>query len=152
MEQRAYRPRTIRGPGGNLGITRRWQRSARIEELESLKRCRSSWWFRRWCQPLLSDLSADSPELISVDRPEPRHRHPHRPSGQLEEAAGAGNDRRLLRVRHRRGNLRGQKRLAQMASGCEPASAATVAGIRKLVRAGKILAMRTWSPSSPAIN
>ena len=155
MDQRDWRvPDWVVLPGGNLGNT-----SAFGKALRELR----DWGLIRRL-PRLAVIQAEGAapfyDCSCTDRaPFQRrrasgnagHRHQDRRSGLL--AQGAARSARIRRrggEGDRAGDRRRQGRIGRCGIGCEPASAATLAGIRKLTAAGVIRRMPTWSPCSPA--
>ena len=82
-----------------------------------------------------------------------RHGHPHRQPRQLEEGGGGGGG---VAGPHRHGHGRGDPGRVHLLARregvfCEPASAASVAGLYKASSAGQLpRAARRWCASSPA--
>jgi len=143
MEQRAWRPPDyIVVPGGNLGNASAIGKGLReLKELGFIEKVSRILVIQAaGANPFYRTLEADSPALIPVCAPETeataiRIGHPANWkkarrvlewSGGFCESVTDGEISEAKRV------------LAEDGVGCEPASAATVAGVRKLVRAGKI--------------
>lgn len=143
MEQRAWRPPDyIVVPGGNLGNA-----SAIGKGLRELKEMRLIEKVPRvvviqatGANPFYRTLAAESPELIPVDDP-----HTEATAIRIGRPANWKKARRVLEWT--RGFcesvtdeeiFEAKAVLAEDGVGCEPASASTVAGVRKLVRAGRI--------------
>lgn len=143
MEQRAWRPPDyIVVPGGNLGNA-----SAIGKGLRELKEFRFIEKVPRvvviqaaGANPFYRTLVAGSPELLPVDDP-----HTEATAIRIGRPANWKKARRVLEWT---GGFcesvtdeeifEAKAMLAEDGVGCEPASASTVAGVRKLVRAGKI--------------
>jgi len=143
LEQRAWRPPDyIVVPGGNLGNAsaigkglRELKEMGFIEKVPQVVVVQAT-----GANPFYQTITTGSPELISVNEPSTeataiRIGHP-------------ANWKKARRVLEWTGGLcesvtdeeifEAKAVLAEDGVGCEPASAATVAGVRKLVRAGKI--------------
>ena len=143
LEQRAWRPPDyIVVPGGNLGNSsaigkglRELKEMGFIEKAPHLVIVQAA-----GANPFYQTLRANSPDLIAVDSPTTeataiRIGHPanwKKAKRALDWAGGfveSVTDEEIFEAK---------RVLAEDGVGCEPASAATVAGVRKLVRAGKI--------------
>jgi len=143
MEQRAYRPPDyIVVPGGNLGNCAAVGKGLReLKELGIIEKVPTVVVVQAaGANPFYRTLAARSSELIPVDNPETQAT-----AIRIGRPANWKKARRVLEWT--RGFcecvtdeeiFEAKSVLAQDGVGCEPASAATVAGIRKLVRAGKI--------------
>lgn len=143
MEQRAWRPPDhIVVPGGNLGNAsaigkglRELKEMGFIEKVPHVVVIQAA-----GANPFYRTLAAESLELIAVDEPSTeataiRIGHPanwKKARRVLEWTGGfceSVTDEEIFEAK---------AVLAEDGVGCEPASASTVAGVRKLVRAGKI--------------
>ena len=143
MEQRAWRPPDyIVVPGGNLGNASAIGKGLRelkglgfIEKVSRILVIQAA-----GANPFYRTLEAGSPALVPVGAPDTeataiRIGHPanwKKAKRVLEWSGGfceSVTDEELFDAK---------RVLAEDGVGCEPASAATVAGVRKLVRAGKI--------------
>ena len=143
MEQRAWRPPDyICVPGGNLGNASAIGKGLRelkdfgfIEKVPRVVVVQAA-----GANPFYRTLAAGSPELIPVEEPSTeataiRIGHPanwKKARRVLEWTGGfceSVTDEEIFEAK---------AALAEDGVGCEPASAATVAGVRKLCRAGKI--------------
>ena len=143
MEQRAWRPPDyIVVPGGNLGNAsaigkglRELKEMGFIEKVPHVVVIQAA-----GANPFYRTMTADSPELITVDEPSTeataiRIGHPanwKKARRVLEWTGGfceSVTDAEIFEAK---------AMLSEDGVGCEPASASTVAGVRKLVRAGKI--------------
>jgi len=143
LEQRAWRPPDyIVVPGGNLGNSSAIGKALReLKEMGFIEKVpRVVVVQAAGANPFYQTLCASSPELLPVDDPSTeataiRIGHP-------------ANWKKARRVLNWTGGFcesvtdaeifEAKAALAEDGVGCEPASAATVAGVRKLVRAGKI--------------
>lgn len=143
MEQRAWRPPDyIVVPGGNLGNAsaigkglRELKEMAFIEKVPRVLVIQAE-----GANPFYRMVSAGSPEIIPADQP--------RTEATAIRIGRPANWKKALRVLEwSRGFcesvtdeeiFEAKRVLSEDGVGCEPASAATVAGVRKLVRAGKI--------------
>ena len=143
LEQRAWRPPDyIVVPGGNLGNSSAIGKGLRelkdmgfIEKVPHIVIVQAA-----GANPFYQTLRASSPELLAVDNPRTeataiRIGHPanwKKAKRALDWAGGfveSVTDEEIIEAK---------RALAEDGVGCEPASAATIAGVRKLVRAGKI--------------
>lgn len=143
MEQRAWRPPDyIVVPGGNLGNAsaigkglRELKQMGFIEKVPRVVVVQAE-----GANPFYRTLAAGSPELIAVESPSTeataiRIGHPanwKKARRVLEWTGGmceSVSDQEIFEAK---------SVLAEDGVGCEPASAATIAGVRKLCRAGKI--------------
>jgi threonine synthase len=143
LEQRAWRPPDyIVVPGGNLGNSSAIGKGLRelkdmgfIEKVPHIVIVQAA-----GANPFYQTLRASSPELLAVDNPRTeataiRIGHPanwKKAKRALDWAGGfveSVTDEEIFEAK---------RALAEDGVGCEPASAATIAGVRKLVRAGKI--------------
>jgi len=143
MEQRAWRPPDYMVvPGGNLGNASAIGKGLReLKELGFIEKVSRILVIQAaGANPFYRTLEADSPTLIPVCTPETeataiRIGHPanwKKAKRVLEWSRGfceSVTDEEIFEAK---------RILAEGGVGCEPASAATVAGVRKLVRAGKI--------------
>jgi threonine synthase len=143
MEQRAWRPPDyIVVPGGNLGNASAIGKGLReLKELGFIEKVpRVVVIQAAGADPFYRTLAAGSPELIPVEEPSTeataiRIGHPanwKKARRALEWTGGYSEsvtDEEIFEAK---------TILADDGVGCEPASASTVAGVRKLVRAGKI--------------
>jgi len=143
MEQRAWRPPDyIVVPGGNLGNAsaigkglRELKEMGFIEKVPRVVVIQAA-----GANPFYRTLSSGSPDLIPVADP--------RTEATAIRIGHPANWKKARRVLEWTGGFcecvtdeeifEAKKILADDGVGCEPASAATVAGVRKLVRAGKI--------------
>jgi threonine synthase len=143
MEQRAWRPPDyIVVPGGNLGNASAIGKGLRelkefgfIEKVPRVVVVQAA-----GANPFYRTLAAGSSELIPVDEP-----HTEATAIRIGHPANWKKARRVLEWT---GGFcesvtdeeifEAKKVLAEDGVACEPASAATIAGVRKLVRAGKI--------------
>ena len=143
LEQRAWHPPDyIFVPGGNLGNSsaigkglHELQELGFIEKLPRIVIVQSA-----GADPFYRTLIANAPDLLAVDEP-----HTEATAIRIGHPANWKKARRVLEWAGgfcesvTDGEIFEAKRvLAEDGVGCEPASAATVAGVRKLVRAGKI--------------
>ena len=143
LEQRAWRPPDyIVVPGGNLGNSsaigkglRELKEMGFIEKVPHIVIVQAA-----GANPFYQTLRAGSPDLLAVNDPNTeataiRIGHPanwKKAKRSLDWAGGfceSVTDQEIFDAK---------RALAEDGVGCEPASAATVAGVRKLVRAGKI--------------
>ncbi len=143
MEQRAWQPPDyIVVPGGNLGNASAVGKGLReLKELGFIEKVPRILVIQAaGANPFYRTLAADSPELLPVDEP-----HTEATAIRIGHPANWKKARRALEWS--RGFcesvsdeeiFEAKRVLAEDGVGCEPASAATVAGVRKLVRAGKI--------------
>lgn len=143
LEQRAWRPPDyLVVPGGNLGNASAIGKALReLKELGFIEKVpRVVVIQAAGANPFYRTLAAGSPDLIPVDNPKTdataiRIGHPanwKKARRVLEWTGGfceCVTDEEIFEAK---------TALAEDGVGCEPASAATVAGVRKLVRAGKI--------------
>ena len=143
MEQRAWRPPDfIVVPGGNLGNASAIGKGLRelkefgfIEKVPRVVVIQAA-----GANPFFKTLAANSPELIPVENPAT--------DATAIRIGRPANWKKARRVLEWSGGFcesvtdeeifEAKTMLAEDGVGCEPASAATVAGVRKLVRAGKI--------------
>jgi threonine synthase len=143
LEQRAWRPPDyIVVPGGNLGNAsaigkglRELKEMGFIEKVPRVVVVQAA-----GADPFYRTLANDSPELLPVENP--------RTEATAIRIGSPANWRKARRVLEWTGGFaesvtdeeifEAKSVLAGDGVGCEPASAATVAGVRKLVRAGKI--------------
>src|SRR5574337_173660 len=143
LEQRAWRPPDyIVVPGGNLGNAsaigkglRELKEMGFIEKVPHVVVVQAA-----GANPFYRTITANSPELIPVDGPSTE--------ATAIRIGRPANWKKARRVLEWTGGLcesvtdeeifEAKTVLAEDGVGCEPASAATVAGVRKLVRAGKI--------------
>ncbi len=143
MEQRAWRPPDyIVVPGGNLGNAsaigkglRELKEMGFIEKVPRVVVIQAA-----GANPFYRTLSSGSPDLVPVADP--------RTEATAIRIGHPANWKKARRVLEWTGGFcecvtdeeifEAKKILADDGVGCEPASAATVAGVRKLVRAGKI--------------
>jgi threonine synthase len=143
MEQRAWRPPDyIVVPGGNLGNASAIGKGLReLKELGFIEKVPRVLVIQAaGSNPFYRTLAAGSPELVQVDVP-----HTEATAIRIGHPANWKKARRVLEWS---GGFcesvtdeeifEAKRVLAEDGVGCEPASAATVAGVRKLVRAGKI--------------
>jgi threonine synthase len=143
MEQRAWRPPDyIVVPGGNLGNASAIGKGLReLKELGFIEKVPKVVVIQAaGANPFFRTLQAASPELIQVEKPDTE--------ATAIRIGRPANWKKARRVLEWTGGFcesvtdeeifEGKTALAEDGVGCEPASAATVAGIRKLVRAGKI--------------
>lgn len=143
LEQRAWRPPDyIVVPGGNLGNASAIGKGLReLKELGFIDKVpRVVVVQAEGASPFHQTLAAQSPELIPVESP-----HTEATAIRIGRPANWKKARRVLEWS---GGLcesvtdeeifEAKRVLAEDGVGCEPASAATVAGVRKLCRAGKI--------------
>jgi len=143
MEQRAWRPPDyIVVPGGNLGNASAIGKGLReLKELGFIEKVSRILVIQAaGANPFYRTLEAGSPALVPVGAPDTeataiRIGHPanwKKAKRVLEWSGGfceSVTDEEIFDAK---------RVLAEDGVGCEPASAATVAGVRKLVRAGKI--------------
>ena len=143
LEQRAWRPPDyIVCPGGNLGNSSAMGKGMRelkelglIEKVPRLVVVQSA-----GANPFYQTLRAGASDLLAVNNP-----HTEATAIRIGHPANWKKARRVLdwtcgfceSVTDEE-ILEAKRVLAEDGVGCEPASAATVAGVRKLVRAGKI--------------
>ncbi len=143
MEQRAWRPPDyIVVPGGNLGNSsaigkglRELKEMGLIEKVPKVVVVQAA-----GANPFFRTLQAGSRELIPVEKPDTE--------ATAIRIGRPANWKKARRVLEWTGGFcesvtddeifEAKAALAEDGVGCEPASAATVAGIRKLVRSGKI--------------
>jgi len=143
MEQRAWRPPDyIVVPGGNLGNAsaigkglRELKEMGFIEKVPKVVVIQAA-----GANPFFQTLQAGAQDLIPVEKPDTE--------ATAIRIGRPANWKKARRVLEWTGGFcesvtdeeifEGKAALASDGVGCEPASAATVAGIRKLVRAGKI--------------
>lgn len=143
MEQRAWRPPDyIVVPGGNLGNAsaigkglRELKEMGFIEKVPHVVVVQAE-----GANPFYRTLKANSKDLLSVDDP--------RTEATAIRIGHPANWKKARRVLEWSGGFvesvtdeeifAAKRALAEDGVGCEPASAATVAGVRKLCRAGKI--------------
>jgi len=143
MEQRAWRPPDyVVVPGGNLGNAsaigkglRELKEMGFIEKVPRVVVIQAA-----GANPFYRTLSSGSPDLVPVADP--------RTEATAIRIGHPANWKKARRVLEWTGGFcecvtdeeifEAKKILADDGVGCEPASAATVAGVRKLVRAGKI--------------
>ncbi len=143
MEQRAWRPPDyIVVPGGNLGNAAAVGKGLReLKELGFIEKVPRVLAIQAaGANPFYRTLAAASPELIPVNDP-----HTEATAIRIGHPANWKKARRVLEWT---GGFcesvtdeeifEAKAALAEDGVGCEPASAATVAGVRKLCRAGKI--------------
>ncbi len=143
MEQRAWRPPDfIVVPGGNLGNASAIGKGLReLKELGFIEKVpRVVVIQAEGANPFYRTMTAESQDLIPVDDP-----HTEATAIRIGHPANWKKARRVLEWT---GGFcecvtddeifEAKTVLAEDGVGCEPASAATVAGVRKLVRAGKI--------------
>jgi len=143
MEQRAWRPPDlIVVPGGNLGNASAIGKGLReLKELGFIEKVpRVVVIQAAGANPFYRTLAADSPALIPVEEP--------RTEATAIRIGHPANWKKAKRVLEWSGGFtesvtdeeiyEAKRVLAEDGVGCEPASAATVAGVRKLVRAGRI--------------
>jgi threonine synthase len=143
LEQRAWRPPDyIVVPGGNLGNAsaigkglRELKEMGFIEKVPRVVVVQAA-----GANPFYQTLHADSPELLAVENPstEATAIRIGRPANWkkarrvLEWTQGFSESVEDAEI------FEAKSMLAEDGVGCEPASASTVAGVRKLVRAGRI--------------
>ena len=143
MEQRAWRPPDyIVVPGGNLGNASAIGKGLReLKELGFIEKVPHVLVIQAaGASPFYRTLAAGSPELIPVNDP--------RTEATAIRIGHPANWKKARRVLEWSGGFcesvtdeeifEAKRVLAEDGVGCEPASAATVAGVRKLVRTGKI--------------
>jgi threonine synthase len=143
MEQRAWRPPDyIVVPGGNLGNSSAIGKGLReLKELGFIEKVPKVVVIQAaGANPFFRTLKAGSPDLLPVEKPDTE--------ATAIRIGRPANWKKARRVLEWTGGFcesvtdeeifEGKAALAEDGVGCEPASAATVAGIRKLVRAGKI--------------
>ncbi len=143
MEQRAWRPPDyIVVPGGNLGNCsaigkglRELKEMGFIEKIPRVVVVQAA-----GSNPFYQTFTADSPELLAVENPSTEAT-----AIRIGRPANWKKARRVLEWTQGfcesvedREIFEAKSMLAEDGVGCEPASASTVAGVRKLVRAGKI--------------
>jgi len=143
MEQRAYRPPDyIVVPGGNLGNCSAVGKGLReLKELGVIEKVPVVVVVQAaGANPFYRTVAANSPELIPVEQP-----NTEATAIRIGRPANWKKARRVLEYTNGfcecvtdEEIFEAKSVLAQDGVACEPASAATVAGIRKLVRAGKI--------------
>ena len=143
LEQRAWRPPDyIVVPGGNLGNSSAIGKGLReLKELGFIEKVpRVVVVQAAGANPFYQTVSAGSEELLAVDDP-----HTEATAIRIGRPANWKKARRVLEWTHGfcecvtdEEIFEAKALLAEDGVGCEPASAATVAGVRKLVRAGKI--------------
>jgi threonine synthase len=143
LEQRAWRPPDyIVVPGGNLGNSSAIGKGLReLKELGFIEKVPHVVVIQAaGANPFYQTLRAGSPELLAVDNPDTeataiRIGHPanwKKAQRVLDWTGGfceSVTDEEIFEAK---------RVLAEDGVGCEPASASTIAGVRKLVRAGKI--------------
>jgi threonine synthase len=143
MEQRAWRPPDyIVVPGGNLGNASAIGKGLReLKEMNFIEKVPHVVVIQAaGANPFYRTLAAESPELIPVEEPSTeataiRIGHPanwKKARRVLEWTGGFCESVTDKEIFEAKGVL------AEDGVGCEPASASTVAGVRKLVRTGKI--------------
>ncbi len=143
LEQRAWRPPDyIVVPGGNLGNASAIGKGLRelkdlgfIEKVPHIVVVQAA-----GANPFYQTITADSPDLIPVENPSTE--------ATAIRIGRPANWKKARRVLEWTGGFcesvtddeifEAKSMLAEDGVGCEPASASTVAGIRKLVRAGRI--------------
>jgi threonine synthase len=143
LEQRAWRPPDyIVVPGGNLGNSSAIGKGLReLKDLGFIEKVPHVIVIQaEGASPFYETLRTGSPELLTVDNP--------RTEATAIRIGHPANWKKARRVLEWTGGLcesvtdaeifAAKAVLAEDGVGCEPASAATVAGVRKLVRAGKI--------------
>lgn len=143
MEQRAWRPPDyIVVPGGNLGNASAIGKGLReLKEMKFIEKVpRVVVIQAAGANPFYRTLAAESPELIPVEEPSTE--------ATAIRIGRPANWKKARRVLQWTGGFcesvtdkeifEAKAVLAEDGVGCEPASASTVAGVRKLVRAGKI--------------
>ncbi len=143
MEQRAWRPPDhIVVPGGNLGNASAIGKGLReLKELGFIEKVPRVLVIQAaGANPFYRTLADDSPALIPVEEP--------RTEATAIRIGHPANWKKARRVLEWSGGFcesvtdeeifEAKRVLAEDGVGCEPASAATVAGVRKLVRAGRI--------------
>lgn len=143
MEQRAWRPPDyIVVPGGNLGNASAIGKGLReLKEMNFIEKVPHVVVIQAaGANPFYRTLAADSPELIPVEEPSTE--------ATAIRIGRPANWKKARRVLEWTGGFcesvtdeeifEAKAVLAEDGVGCEPASASTVAGVRKLVRAGKI--------------
>jgi threonine synthase len=143
MEQRAYRPPDyIVVPGGNLGNCSAVGKGLReLKELGVIEKVPAVVVVQAaGANPFYRTVAANSPELIPVEQP-----NTEATAIRIGRPANWKKARRVLEYTNGfcecvtdEEIFEAKSVLAQDGVACEPASAATVAGIRKLVRAGRI--------------
>jgi threonine synthase len=143
LEQRAWRPPDyIVVPGGNLGNASAIGKGLReLKEMNFIEKVPHVVVIQAaGANPFYRTISADSPELIPVAEPSTE--------ATAIRIGRPANWKKARRVLEWTGGFcesvtddeifEAKGVLAEDGVGCEPASASTVAGVRKLVRAGKI--------------
>jgi threonine synthase len=143
LEQRAWRPPDyIVVPGGNLGNSSAIGKGLReLKELGFIEKVpRMVIVQAAGANPFYETLRAGAPDLLAIDNP--------RTEATAIRIGHPANWKKARRVLDWAGGwcesvtdeeiFEAKRVLAEDGVGCEPASAATVAGLRKLVRAGKI--------------
>ena len=143
LEQRAWRPPDyLVVPGGNLGNASAIGKALReLKELGFIEKVpRVVVVQAAGANPFYRTMAAGSPDLIPVDNP--------KTEATAIRIGHPANWKKARRVLDWTGGFcecvtdeeifEAKTVLAEDGVGCEPASAATVAGVRKLVRAGKI--------------
>ncbi len=143
MEQRAWRPPDyIVVPGGNLGNASAIGKGLReLKEMNFIEKVPHVVVIQAaGANPFYQTLAADSPDLIPVEQPSTE--------ATAIRIGRPANWKKARRVLEWSGGFcesvtdeeifEAKAVLAEDGVGCEPASASTVAGVRKLVRAGKI--------------
>jgi len=143
LEQRAWRPPDyIVVPGGNLGNSSAVGKGLReLKELGFIEKVpRVVIVQAQGANPFYQTLRAGAPHLLAVDNP--------RTEATAIRIGHPANWKKARRVLDWAGGFcesvtdeeifEAKRVLAEDGVGCEPASAATIAGVRKLVRAGKI--------------
>jgi threonine synthase len=143
MEQRAWRPPDyIVVPGGNLGnasaIGKGLHELLELGFIEKVPRVVVVQ--AQGADPFYRTLASGSRELVSVDSP-----NTEATAIRIGRPANWKKARRVLEWTHGlcasvtdQEIFEAKRMLAEDGVGCEPASAATIAGVRKLCRAGKI--------------
>jgi threonine synthase len=143
LEQRAWRPPDyIVVPGGNLGNVSAIGKGLReLKELGFIEKVPQVVVVQAaGSSPFHQMVSAGLSELAPVDQPDTeataiRIGHPANWKKALRVLAWCGGFTECVTDRE---IFEAKAMLAEDGVGCEPASAATIAGVRKLVRAGKI--------------
>jgi threonine synthase len=143
MEQRAWRPPDyIVVPGGNLGNASAIGKGLReLKEMEFIEKIpRVVVVQAAGANPFYQTFTADSPELIAVESPstEATAIRIGRPANWKKARRVLAWTQGLCESVEDQEIFEAKSMLAEDGVGCEPASASTVAGVRKLVRAGKI--------------
>jgi threonine synthase len=143
MEQRAWRPPDyIVVPGGNLGNASAIGKGLReLKEMNFIEKVPHVVVIQAaGANPFYQTMAADSPDLIAVEQPSTE--------ATAIRIGRPANWKKARRVLEWSGGFcesvtdeeifEAKAVLAEDGVGCEPASASTVAGVRKLVRSGKI--------------